>query len=303
VVGQRLSVDAGRVDAVPFFIGVADPDSGMAVACGPGDCLAVFGDGSALIPRSGESSELASTLRSSRSVVISVPDGYAGVITLGKLYQVSGGFGLDSFDAHAFVEFTHSEPEPGNPLLFTAHTSQSFEQASASLASNGSSLVLAALDIQTGLSRELFVAPVPSDKRQLRVSSNRTAITPEMIDGFPAMIRDPQILWNGRRFLLVFHQSDQVLYPGRDARVATKGEITGLWIEPDGSVLSDELFELTSDEGVEWQPSLAVDSRGLMALAYVQSPGGEFAPTTRLFVKILSDGAQRSRPVRRPGSN
>ncbi len=114
------------------------------------------------------------------------------------------------------------------------------------------------------------------------------------------MDRDPQIVWNGRKFLLVFHISDQVLYPGRDARLATKGELVGLWVEPDGSVLSEDLFELTSAEGVEWKPSLAVDSRGLLALAFLRSPGGENLPTTRLFVKILSDGTSRSRPVRRP---
>lgn len=126
------------------------------------------------------------------------------MITLAERYAIGGIIGATAdFEAHAFVRFPHSEPEPDQPFLFTSHLSHFWEETSASLASNGSNLVLAALDIETatrdGNSRELFVARVPSDRRELRFSSNRTTITPEMIDGFPAMIRDPQIVWNGRK--------------------------------------------------------------------------------------------------------
>ena len=130
------------------------------------------------------------------------------------------------------------------------------------------------------------------------VDENNTSGFGNGLDGQPPFVLDPNIVWSGRRYLLVYQETDEVRYAisiHQNWRNMSTSEIAGLWIEEDGSVGAP--FRITSTEEIEMDPVLAAVEDGLIALAYVRGP--DALVKSRLFVRILSDTVRTRRPARR----
>lgn len=300
IVGQRFSVEATPVDPLPFFVRFeGEVDAELAVACGESDCLTIFRNGHALISKGGTVLRSTAERGSPRNDLVATTTGYAATGTLVQSYPWSP-FGQQvAFNAHAYTEFPDSESIPVGPFQITTFDSPWWERVSSSLATNGSLTIVAAVKAENLKPRELFIARVPSNDPAIFWQQRKLDVG--LVDAEAPLIQDPEMVWTGKRFLLVFQKSNELPFspaPGVPSREMTKAEIAGVWLDAEGSV-EGPAFDVTSTDEIESLPAIAVNARGLMALAFVRGRGGEGSSVPRLFVKMVHDGGGRSRPARR----
>lgn len=298
LVGQRFSADATPVDAEPFLLIYALPSQGgIGLACGGNDCLALFSLGTALISKDGGVLQLDLGSGSERSDVIATEDGYAATLPIAGESLSFPGVGGGTFRSYlpAFAEFPRGSVNPIGPFEILARWQRgggSLDPAiSTTLASNGSAIVVAGKEEFGSLEGKFYVKPVPASRHALATND------PLLIVADPASqqrrLRHPEILWTGKRFLLVFESFDYQNPP-------TKGDVSAVWLAQDGGAFDGSIFNITSSDEVESSASLAVNERSVIALAFIRGLGEQAGSTeSRLFVKLLSDGGGRSRPVRR----
>ena len=300
VVAQRFSPDLIPVEATPFIVRnpVPSPDMRIGVACGADDCLVIFDQGHALISKTGGVLTLSLGTGGLKNSVIPTESGY--LATMMTHFRWSGpGAPAPPTDENTIAEFSREGTlsEVFDFGYFTAYTD---ERIDASLATNGSSILIAGVDSNyehPQLARTpLYVLPV-----QRLFSVPKLYVDIGTIDGRQPSIHDPGIIWTGTRFLVVYQRTNES-FSGPFTRPPTRADIWGVFVEPDGSAVSGPPFELTSTDEFEALPSIAANARGLMALAFVRGRGGEESPNPRLFVKLLSDNERsRRRPARPSG--
>ena len=299
LVGQKFTVDAMPVDVEPFLIiHDASPAGGIGLTCGEDDCLTIFRRGVALLSKQGAVLRVDLGSGTERSDVIATSNGYAATLPMeGELlYSPYGVIGPSYLPALA--DFPRGSVDAIDPMPLLEHWERSGSVLTpgiqTSIAMSGSSILTAWSEEFEFVDGRMLVRQVPSDRRERRFWSDPMVITAPAIDGKWPTLRDPELAWVGSKFLLAFQTSNE-----SSSRPLTKGDIAGLWIAEDGSAV-DSIFKLTSSEEVESIPSLAVNDRRLIALAFVRGIGETAGSTnSRLFVTMLSDSANRSRPVRR----
>ena len=296
LVAQRFSREAIPIGSAPVLIRF-NVNGEVGLACHLDECLAVFSQGYALIPRVGDV-RINLDVSGSRNDVIPTPDRYVALVkrSIGKFPSI--GVVPAAFEAHALVELQRGESEPHRVILITDYLSQAFEEISSTLATNGSSIVIAGVIAETAKPRQLFVTRLPSIWGEISASSNKTFVNTGMIDGQPPFVLDPNIVWSGRRYLLVYQETDEVRYAisiHQNWRNMSTSEIAGVWIEEDGSVGAP--FRITSTDEIERDPALAAVEDGLIALAFVRGP--DAIVKSRLFVRMMSDTVRTRRPARR----
>lgn len=178
--------------------------------------------------------------------MIPTDNGYAAMLTSSR----NGNWGPSQtpsipLEANTFAQFSEEGAVTGPfPLAsFSAHLS---ERIGSDLATNGSSIVIAGVDRAYENPREppLYVIQVPANISYVP-SAPRLHVDVGLIDGYQPIIRDPRIMWTGKRYLLVYQRSNESF---THRRPPTKADIWGVWIEPDGSGVSGSPFDLTSTE-------------------------------------------------------
>ncbi len=297
LVGQRFTTDAIALDPEPFLI-IHDgtPGGGIGLACGENDCLTVFRLGAALLTKDGGVLRLDPNSGSDRSDLIVTEEGYAATLSIDGEMVTSIGLGGGTRRTYvpAFAEFPRGSVDSMGPFEILARwqlRGHSLTPAiSTSIASSGSVTVVAGKEESQFIEAGLHVKHVPANRFAL-TSNEPIRIVADTVDGQQPRLRHPELLWTGRRFLLVFEKSDY-FFP------VEKGEVSAVWIAEDGLSIEGQIFDLTSSEEVESSPSLAINDQRLIALAFVRGRGGEDSPNPRLFIRLLSD-ASRARPARR----
>ncbi len=300
VVAQRFSPDLRPVEPTPFIIfnPVPSPDMRIGSACGPDDCLIIFEDGHALVSKTGGVLSLSLRTGGLKNAVIPTESGYVATMMIRQQWSGPIMPPVPPTDANHIAEFSRDGTVAG-PFEFGYLSGYSNEQIGASLATNGSSILIAAVDSNYEHPRlvrpPLYVTPVPAKISSVPFAP-RFYVDVGNIDGRQPWISDPQVIWTGKRYLLVYQRSNESF---THRILPSKADIWGVWIDPDGSGTPGSPFDLTATEQFESLPAITVNARGLMALAFVRGRGGEDSPNPRLFVKTLSDGGGRSRPARR----
>ena len=303
---RRLAIDATPVSSPVEIVRVFDKEMTIAVACGEDDCLSVFNGGSALLPKNGGAVRL-NGAGGLRNAVIPIETGYAATMTIRNVW--TPGPVMPPFpptDENNIAEFS-LEGTLSGPYEFGLYRGYADERIGSTLAGNGSSVLIAAVDSNHERSRDsnppLYVLPV-------REKISSATFTPKLfvdvgtIDGRQPSIHDPRIIWTGTGFLLVYQRTNESFGDSFTRRAATGADVWGVLVEPDGSAVSGPPFELTSTDEFEALPSIAANAHGLMALAFVRGRGGEDSPNPRLFVQLLSDNERsRRRPARPSGQS
>lgn len=152
---------------------------------------------------------------------------------------------------------------------------------------NGPGFLLQTWVAQTIVGRCILALPFGEDLQPIGT------VRPIRCSASDRLVIEPSVVWNGTEFVMAWTEGNHIIYSIDPIRA-----VKAMRLRNNLTPIDSEPFYVSPAAELAFGPSVAVESRGSVAIGYSRITGGDYANVARAYVRVLERLGGRMRTVR-----